>query len=117
MIPLAMLALMGKGWRAALLAAVACMCAAPAAQAAFPGANGKIAYMSYPDGAKTINPDGTGDAVFDTTLDALVPGSVAEGSRTIQALGQVRVFDGGPDENADTAADNALLAVQGVFVP
>ena len=82
-----------------------------------PGRDGKIAYMSYPDGAKTINPDGTGDAVFDTTLDALVPGSVAEGSRTIQALGQVRVFDGGPDENADTAADNALLAVQGVFVP
>jgi len=29
----------------------------------------------------------------------------------------VRVYDGGPDEDADTGGDNALFAVQGVFVP
>jgi hypothetical protein len=29
----------------------------------------------------------------------------------------VRVYDGGPDEDVATTGDNALLAVQGVFVP
>ena len=51
-----------------------------------------------------------------TTMDALVPGSVPEGKRSIWALGQVQVFDGGPDGVAATAG-NSLFAVQGVFVP
>ena len=50
-------------------------------------------------------------------LDALVPGATPEGTRAIWALDQVRVYDGGADEDADTEADNALFAVQGVFVP
>jgi hypothetical protein len=32
-------------------------------------------------------------------------------------MDQVKVYDGGPDEDADTSADNSLFAVQGVFVP
>jgi hypothetical protein len=52
-----------------------------------------------------------------TTLDAVTPGAAAEGMRAIWALDQVRVYDGGPDEDADTTADNSLFAVQGVFVP
>ena len=49
-------------------------------------------------------------------MDALIPGAVPEGKRSIWALGQVQVFDGGPDGVAATAG-NSLFAVQGVFVP
>ena len=52
-----------------------------------------------------------------TTLDAVMPGAAAEGSRAIWALDQVKVYDGGPDGDADTTADNSLFAAQGVFVP
>jgi hypothetical protein len=51
-----------------------------------------------------------------TGLNALVPGTVMKGKRAIWELGQVRVYDGGPDGLAATA-DNSLFAVQGVFVP
>jgi hypothetical protein len=51
-----------------------------------------------------------------TTADAVTPGAVLEGRRAIWALGQVKVFDGGPDGVVSTA-DNTLFAVQGVFVP
>ena len=51
-----------------------------------------------------------------TSMDALVPGAVPEGKRSIWALGQVQVFDGGPDGVAATEG-NSLFAVQGVFVP
>jgi hypothetical protein len=55
---------MSRG-RGALLGIVALMLfGAPGAQAAFPGANGKIAYTSIETGASTINPDGTGEAAF-----------------------------------------------------
>ena len=58
-----------------------------------------------------------GDCVLGTTADALVPGMVKEGARAIWQMDQVRVFDGGADSDADTAADNRLFFVQGVFVP
>ena len=37
--------------------------------------------------------------------------------RAIWALDKLRVYDGGPDEDADTEADNSLFMTQGVFVP
>ena len=54
-----------------------------------------------------------------TTLDTRSwPGAAAEGdARGLGASTQLKVFDGGPDEDADTTADNLLFAVQGVFVP
>jgi hypothetical protein len=52
-----------------------------------------------------------------TGFDAVIPGSSPEGTRAVWALDQVRVYDGGPDEDADTEGDNSLFAVQGVFVP
>ena len=52
-----------------------------------------------------------------TTADAVVPGSAAEGTRAIWGLDKLKVFDGGPDGDADTVGDNSLFAVQGVFVP
>ena len=42
--------------------------------------------------------------------------AIENGDRTIAALGQVRVFDGGPDGQTNTA-DNTLFAVQGLFIP
>jgi hypothetical protein len=40
---------------------------------------------------------------------------VIEGRRSVWELDQVRVDDGGGD--GDTAGDNSLFMVQGVFVP
>jgi hypothetical protein len=51
-----------------------------------------------------------------TSFDAIVPGSVQEGKRSIWALDRVEVFDGGADGLASTTP-NTLFAVQGVFVP
>jgi hypothetical protein len=52
-----------------------------------------------------------------TTADAVTSGIVIEGKRTIWGLGQLQVFDGGADGDADTTGDNTLFAVQGIFVP
>jgi hypothetical protein len=51
-----------------------------------------------------------------TTADALAPGTVLEGKRSLWDLGHVRVFDGGSDGVASTD-DNTLFLTQGVFVP
>ena len=51
-----------------------------------------------------------------TEMDFFYPGISKETRRTIWEVGGVRVFDGGPDGDADTA-DNSLFAVQGLFVP
>ena len=39
------------------------------------------------------------------------------GARSIWEFGQVRLYDGGPDADGDTAGDNTLFMRQGVFVP
>ena len=53
-----------------------------------------------------------------TSANAIVPGSVKDNvSRAIWALDKVRVFDGGPDEDAATTAGNQPFMTQGVFVP
>jgi plastocyanin len=51
-----------------------------------------------------------------TTADAVVPGAVVEGKRSVWEVGQVQVFDGGSDGVVSTAP-NTLFATQGVFVP
>jgi hypothetical protein len=51
-----------------------------------------------------------------TTIEAVVPGAIKEGMRANWELGRIDVFDGGPDNDADTAP-NTLFATQGVFVP
>jgi hypothetical protein len=52
-----------------------------------------------------------------TTADAVTPGIVKESLRSIWALDRLQVYDGGTDGLAGTAGDNALFAIQGVFVP
>jgi hypothetical protein len=60
----------------------------------------------------------TGSAcALDTTANALVPGLVKDEKRAIWQLGQARIYDGGPDGNADTPAGDTLYAVQGIFIP
>jgi hypothetical protein len=66
----------------------------------------------------TATPSGTDGATcaVTTTADAIVPGSVPEGMRSIWQLGPVEVYDGGDDGLLSTG-DNDLFATQGVFVP
>jgi hypothetical protein len=52
-----------------------------------------------------------------TTADAIAPGAVPEGNRSIWALDKVEVYDGGPDGLASTTAGNTLFETQGVFAP
>lgn len=60
-----------------------------------------------------------------TTANALIPQGypppdsdwVVEGHRAIWGLGQISVWDGGEDGHIESTDDNAVLAVQGVFVP
>jgi hypothetical protein len=52
-----------------------------------------------------------------TTYNTILPGTVVDSVRAIWQLGQVQVFDGGRDGDADTPAGNTLFAVEGVFVP
>ena len=51
-----------------------------------------------------------------TSVDGVTPGVAREGRRAVWEIGQVQVFDGGADGDADTA-DNTLFAVQGTFTP
>jgi hypothetical protein len=53
---------------------------------------------------------------LNTTADAVIPGMVPEVKRTIWQMGDVRIFDGGPDGQASTQ-DNSLFLRQGIFVP
>jgi hypothetical protein len=52
-----------------------------------------------------------------TSVNAIVPLAVEDTHRAIWALDALRVYDGGPDEDADTEEDNSLFATQGVFLP
>jgi TolB protein len=52
-----------------------------------------------------------------TTVEAVIPGAIPEGKRSVWELGQVHLDDLGADNDADTVDDNAPFMVQGVFVP
>ncbi len=51
-----------------------------------------------------------------TTFNAVVPGAIVEGKRAVWQLGQIEVYDGGPDDIVSTGP-NTVFARQGVFVP
>jgi hypothetical protein len=51
-----------------------------------------------------------------TTADALVPGTVVEGARSIWQFGQIEIRDAGPNGIAGDGDDSTFLR-QGVFVP
>jgi Tol biopolymer transport system component len=52
-----------------------------------------------------------------TTANAMEPGTVAEGERTIWQLDYVKAYDGGSDGSASTQSDNTLFLDQGLFIP
>jgi ectonucleotide pyrophosphatase/phosphodiesterase family member 5 len=52
-----------------------------------------------------------------TTADAVTTDIAGEGKRAIWELGQLQIYDGGADGDADTPGDNTLFAVQGLFAP
>jgi hypothetical protein len=56
------------------------------------------------------------NCAVNTTANAVVPGAVTGGGRTIWQLGQVEVYDGGTDGDAETDG-NTLFLRQGLFVP
>jgi glucose/arabinose dehydrogenase len=63
-------------------------------------------------------PDTTNGATcsVNTSADAVTPGVIKEGMRSLWQLGQVQLLDGGPDGQASTTP-NTVFATQGVFVP
>jgi Tol biopolymer transport system component len=65
-----------------------------------------------------FTPDSTigSSCSLQTTADALTPGMVKETRRTIWQLGQIQVYDGGPDGIVSTPGGNSLFAAQGLFV-
>jgi hypothetical protein len=52
-----------------------------------------------------------------TSAEALLPGSVPEGERSIWEVAQVVVWDGGPDGVSATPAGGNVFLRQGVFIP
>jgi len=57
-----------------------------------------------------------GTCALSSSFNAVVPGAVVQGKRAIWQLGEIDVFDGGPDGLA-SSGPNTLFARQGVFVP
>ena len=52
-----------------------------------------------------------------TSFDAITPDAIVESKRSIWQIGQIDVYDGGPDGLASTSSGNTLFETQGVFVP
>jgi hypothetical protein len=52
-----------------------------------------------------------------TTLNTLMPGAVRDSKREVWELQAARIFDGGPDGDGDTTADNTVFARPGIFIP
>jgi hypothetical protein len=66
--------------------------------------------------ATTSDPNTGSTCSATTTADAIFPGAVLEGRRSIWDTGKLQVFDGGSDGVVSTAP-NTLFAAQGVFNP
>jgi glucose/arabinose dehydrogenase/PKD repeat protein len=64
----------------------------------------------------TPDPDAGSRCSVVSTLDAVLPGAVPEGTRAVWETGQIEVLDGGPDGDADTPG-NQVFARQGLFAP
>ncbi len=88
-----------------------------------PGAAPHSTTMDFPFGFTvpcTPTPGSSLDASTcnsQTTVNALVPLAIEDTHGAIWALDKLRVYDGGPDEDADTESGNSLFMTQGVFVP
>jgi hypothetical protein len=55
--------------------------------------------------------------LLSTSANALLPGAVREGKRSVWELDQITVYDAGQDGDIETLDDNQTFAKQGIFVP
>jgi hypothetical protein len=58
-----------------------------------------------------------GTCAIVTSANAVVPGAITDGKRTIVELAQAKVFDAGQDGVLSTPGDGSLFLTQGLFVP
>ncbi len=58
-----------------------------------------------------------GTCAIVTSANAVVPGAITDGKRTIVELAQAKVFDAGQDGVLSTPGDGSLFLEQGLFVP
>ena len=58
-----------------------------------------------------------GQCSITTSANAVTPGFVKSGVRSLWQLGSIQVFDGGADGQGLTTGDNQLFMDQGVFTP
>jgi hypothetical protein len=80
--------------------------------------------VEVPFDCVTVDPSIGSTCSGSTTLNALVPGMVAEGQRSIWDLGQIQVYDAGPNGTGYAACpptcgdgDESVFMRQGVFIP
>jgi hypothetical protein len=89
-----------------------------------PGTTQTINYRAPVDCLATTSTTIGGSCSLNTTADAIVPGSVVEGMRSIWQLGQIAVKDAGPNGTGYASCppvcgdgDETTFLRQGVFVP
>jgi hypothetical protein len=81
-----------------------------------PGTMQTIPYSAPVNCVATASTSTGSTCDLNTTVNALVPGAILEGRRTIWQFGQISVMDAGPDTIAGNGDDAPFLR-QGVFVP
>ena len=81
-----------------------------------PGTLFDIPFPFYIPCTADPDPQVGSDCTVATSIDALYPGTIEEGARSVWQIGQAQVYDGGSDGNPVTA-DNTLFAVEGIFIP
>jgi len=80
---------------------------------------GTVVDIPYPIAAACVATASTaigGTCSANTSANAAVPGAVKDGKRALVEVGQIQIFDGGPDGQNGTQP-NTLFAVQGIFIP
>jgi hypothetical protein len=81
-----------------------------------PGTMQTIKYQAQVNCIGTVSTSTGSTCDLNTTVNALVPGTIVEGRRTMWQLGQVEIKDAGPD-GIPGNLDDTIFARQGVFVP
>jgi hypothetical protein len=87
-----------------------------APEAPEPGTMQSIKYSAPVNCVATASTSSGATCDLNTTVDALVPGTITESRRTIWQFGQMSVMDAGPDTIPGNGDDTTFLR-QGVFIP
>lgn len=87
-----------------------------AQEAPSPGTVQSFNYTAPVTCTSTVSTTIGSNCTLSTTVNALVPGTVVSGRRAIWELGQIQIWDPGPDGTFGDA-DDAQFLRQGIFVP